>query len=202
MLTMAFTGLESLKESESYFTNVTTGFHGPAPVGVDGSAAALTFGPDDKGAAAALAEAEDSAASGGKSAHASAMITGLDACARKPLIVTCGIDRSVRVWNYMTHRSEVVKFFPEDCYSVAFHPSGLHILVGFSDKLRFMNLLMDDIRVVAEFPIKGCRECRFSAGGQMFAAANGHSIQLYRTYTAEPVALLRGHNGKVHSLHW
>ena len=65
-----------------------------------------------------------------------------------------------------------------------------------------MNLLMDDIRVVTEFPIKGCRECRFSDGGQIFAATNGHSIQLYRTYTAEPIALLRGHNSKVHSLHW
>ena len=28
----------------------------------------------------------------------------------------------------------------------------------------------------------------------MFAAANGHSIQLYRTYTAEYIALLRRHN--------
>jgi hypothetical protein len=65
-----------------------------------------------------------------------------------------------------------------------------------------MNLLMDDIRVVTEFPIKACRECQFSAGGQVFAAANGHSIQLYRTYTAEPIALLRGHNSKVQSLHF
>jgi len=48
----------------------------------------------------------------------------------------------------------VNKIFPEDALSVSFHPSGLHILVGFSDKLRLMNLLMDDIRVVAEFPIK------------------------------------------------
>ena len=94
------------------------------------------------------------------------------------------------------------KQFPEDALSVSFHPSGLHVLVGFSDKLRLMNLLMDDIRVVTEFPIKQCRECQFSAGGQSFCAANGQSIQLYRTYTAEPIALLRGHNSKVQSLHW
>ena len=36
--------------------------------------------------------------------------------------------------------------FTEECYSIAFHPSGLHVLCGFSDKLRLMNLLMDDIR--------------------------------------------------------
>lgn len=27
-------------------------------------------------------------------------ITGLDVCIRKPLIATCGLDKSVRLWNY------------------------------------------------------------------------------------------------------
>ena len=30
----------------------------------------------------------------------SASITGLDTCIRKPLIATCSVDRSVRIWNY------------------------------------------------------------------------------------------------------
>ena len=34
-------------------------------------------------------------------------ITGLDVCLRKPFIVTCGMDRTVRVWNYITHTIEV-----------------------------------------------------------------------------------------------
>lgn len=42
--------------------------------------------------------------------------------------------------------------------------------MGFSDKLRLLNLLMDDIRACREFPIRGCRECRFSNGGHLFAA--------------------------------
>ena len=53
-------------------------------------------------------------------------------CIRKPLVVTCGMDRSVRVWNYLTRTIEVMKFFNEQPHSVAFHPSGLHILVGFT----------------------------------------------------------------------
>ena len=36
---------------------------------------------------------------------------------------------------------EITKTFSEDPFSVAFHPSGLHLLVGFADKLRLMNLL-------------------------------------------------------------
>ena len=53
---------------------------------------------------------------------------------------------------------ELYREFADEAYSIALHPSGLYILVGFSDKLRLMNLLIDDIRTFKEFPIRGCRE--------------------------------------------
>ena len=199
MLKMSFTGLESLKENDCHFVPVTTSFHGPSPVPTSDKTKDTLFGG---GGGGGEEKDDDSGGALGDSVCTQAMITGMNVCARKPLVVTCGVDRCVRVWNYMTHKEEVTKQFPEEALSVSFHPSGLHILVGFSDKLRLMNLLMDDIRVVSEFPIKNCKECQFSDGGHMFCAANGHSIQLYRTYTAEPIALLRGHNSKVQSLHW
>eukprot|EP00741_Cyanophora_paradoxa_P020094 tig00021234_g19395.t1 len=129
-------------------------------------------------------------------------VTGVDVCIRKPLVVTSGTDKSVRVWNYLEKTMELMKMFTEEAFSVAFHPSGLHILVGFSDKLKLMNLLMDDIRPYKEFAIKACRECRFSNGGQYFAAVNGNTIQIFATYTCENIGNLRGHNGKVRSVHW
>jgi WD40 repeat protein len=36
----------------------------------------------------------------------------------------------------------------------------------------------------------------------MFAAVNLNAIHVYNTYTYELMHTLRGHNGKVHSLHW
>ena len=56
---------------------------------------------------------------------------------------------------------ELYREFAEEAYSIALHPSGLYILVGFSDKLRLMNLLIDDIRTFKEFTIRGCREVYF-----------------------------------------
>ena len=56
---------------------------------------------------------------------------------------------------------ELYKEFAEEAYSIALHPSGLYVLVGFSDKLRLMNLLIDDIRTFKEFTIRGCREVNF-----------------------------------------
>ena len=112
-------------------------------------------------------------------------ITGMDVCIRKPIIATCSLDKSIRVWNYENKLANIViyaitvlyrlkfhclfvvfplssldlyKEFQEEAYSVAVHPSGLFILVGFSEKLRLMNLLIDDIRFFKEFVIRGCRE--------------------------------------------
>jgi hypothetical protein len=129
-------------------------------------------------------------------------ITGMDTCVRKPLVVTCSTDRSLRVWNYAETSSELVKYFTEESLSVAFHPSGLYILVGFSDKLRLMNLLIDDIRPFREFTLRGCRECRFSHGGQYFAAVTGNIIQIYSTWSFECLGSMKGHNGKVRSIYF
>ncbi|XP_041357286.1 cilia- and flagella-associated protein 57-like [Gigantopelta aegis] len=129
-------------------------------------------------------------------------ILGLDVCIRKPLIATSSMDRSVRIWNYETCNLELYKEFAEEAYGIALHPSGLYILVGFSDKLRLMNLLIDDIRTFKEFTVRGCKECAFSNGGHLFAAVHGNVIQIYSTTTFENVSNLKGHNGKVRSIIW
>ncbi|MBN3302205.1 CFA57 protein, partial [Amia calva] len=132
----------------------------------------------------------------------SGTITGLSVCIRKPLIATCSLDRSVRIWNFETNALELYKEFPEEAYSIALHPSGLYVLVGFSDKLRLMNLLIDDIRTFREFTVRGCRECAFSHGGHMFAAVNGNVVHIYSTTTFENTQNLKGHNGKVRAVAW
>ncbi|XP_060782965.1 cilia- and flagella-associated protein 57 [Neoarius graeffei] len=132
----------------------------------------------------------------------SGTISGLSVCIRKPLIATCSMDHSIRIWNYETGALELYKEFQEESYSVALHPSGLFILVGFADKLRLLNLLIDDIRTFKEFTVRSCRECVFSHGGHMFAAVNGNVIHLYSTMTFDNILNLKGHGGKVRSVVW
>uniref|UniRef100_A0A3Q4HXN8 Cilia and flagella associated protein 57 n=1 Tax=Neolamprologus brichardi TaxID=32507 RepID=A0A3Q4HXN8_NEOBR len=132
----------------------------------------------------------------------SSSITGLSICIRKPLVATCSLDRSVRIWNYETKVLELCKEFQEEAYSVALHPTGLFILVGFSDRLRLMNLLIDDIHTFKEFTVRSCRECAFSNGGHMFAAVNGNIIQIYSVTSFDNILNLKGHNGKVCRIEW
>ena len=53
---------------------------------------------------------------------------------------------------------EIYREFSEEATSIALHPSGLYVLVGFMDKLRLMNILIDDIKQFKEFTIRGCKE--------------------------------------------
>ncbi|CAK9865196.1 unnamed protein product [Sphagnum jensenii] len=129
-------------------------------------------------------------------------ITGMDMCVRRPIIATCGVDKSVRIWNYVDKCCELAKFFTEEVLSISLHPNGLHVLVGFADKLRMMNLLMDDIRMAKEFNIKACGECYFSNGGQYFAAVQSNAVHIFETYTCNNLGNLRAHSGKVRSISW
>ena len=143
------------------------------------------------------------APSHGPGVQGSAAVTGMDMCVSKPLAVTCGLDRTVRVWNFQSNTCEALRTFTEEAHSVAFHPSGTMLLVGFSDKLRLFSLLMDDMRLLHELAVENCRECRFAHGGHYFAAANGNTVQVFASSTCAPVTeTLRGHNGKVRCLAW
>ncbi|XP_056149801.1 cilia- and flagella-associated protein 57-like [Lampris incognitus] len=129
-------------------------------------------------------------------------ITGLSICMCKPLIATSSLDHSVRIWNFETNVLELYKTFEEEAHSVALHPSGLFVLVGFSDKLRLMNLLVDDICTFKEFTVHGCPECSFSHGGHLFAAVNRNIIHIYSVTTFENILNLKGHDGKVGAIAW
>ena len=128
----------------------------------------------------------------------SAQITAMDVCIWKPLVATCGRDRSLRIWNYQERAVELMKEFPEEPTSVALHPSGLFVVAGFPDKLRLMSLLMDDIRSIKEMPIKSCRECKFAHGGHAFAVVNNSLVQIIGDLRADRDALAPDDGLKVH----
>ena len=105
-------------------------------------------------------------------------VTGMDVCLRKPLVATSSSDRCVRLWNWQDATIELTKQFQDEAASIAIHPSGQLVLVGFTDKLRLMTVLVDDLKVIREFAIKQCRSVAFCHGGQLFAAANGSLLQV------------------------
>ncbi|KYN15284.1 PREDICTED: cilia- and flagella-associated protein 57 [Trachymyrmex cornetzi] len=130
-------------------------------------------------------------------------INGLSMCAWKPVFMTCGeFDHSVRLWDFETESLIMLKQYDEDISSVALHPMGLFCLIGFTDKLRFMSILIDDLLPMHEIAIRNCKTVRFSHNGHLFAAVNGNVIQVYTTIGFYNPFILKGHTGKVKTLLW
>ena len=131
-------------------------------------------------------------------------INGMDVCIKKQLVGTCGADKTVRIWNYHTKTLEICEVFQDEANSLAFHPSGFHVVVGFTDKVRMMNVFQKTLKTFKEIGIKLCREIRFSNGGHLFACTNQHAISVYKFYTAEcpPEYNFKDHSGKVRCIQW
>lgn len=73
-------------------------------------------------------------------------VHGMDVCIKKHFVATCSIDKTVRVWNYYTRTLEICEVYQDEAYSVAFHPSGFHLVVGFTDKVRMMNVFTKSLK--------------------------------------------------------
>jgi hypothetical protein len=97
---------------------------------------------------------------------------------------------------------EISKFFVDQPFSVTFHPNGGCIVVGFTEKLRLMAITIKDIVIHREFPIRSCRECRFSHGGQYFAAVNTNNVQVYSSYTFKNLVNLRSPGQRIKAIAW
>lgn len=77
-------------------------------------------------------------------------IIGMSTCAWKPIVVTAAKDQTIRIWNFATGHVELVKKYLVDIVVIALHPSGLFVAVGFSDQMRLMEILLDDLKVLME----------------------------------------------------
>eukprot|EP00906_Rhabdomonas_costata_P011480 RCo016358 len=128
--------------------------------------------------------------------------TAIDVCIQKVIVVTAGLDKVVRVWNYAKKKLEVVKQFDDDCLSIACHPTGLRVVIGFKYKLCMYNLLVNDLHLCTDFPVKNCREVRFSNGGQFFAAVIVNRILVFSSFNFDCIGSLQGHSSMVRSICW
>lgn len=102
----------------------------------------------------------------------------------------------INIWNYQTMKLEISMKPPDDPQAVAFHPSGFHILVAFTDKVSMMNVLSSSIKEYNSVQMKNCKEVRFSNGGHLFAAGGANQgIHVFNFYTAEcpPNMQCKGH---------
>ena len=88
--------------------------------------------------------------------------------------------------------------------SVAFHPAGFQIVVGFFDRIRMMNVFQREVLQYKDIQIKQCREIVFSNGGHLFACMFVNFIHVYNFFTATspPQYTFKAHTGPIRSIAW
>lgn len=111
------------------------------------------------------------------------------------------------IWNYTTKMNEFSHSFTEECLTLAFHPSGLHLVVALQDKICMLNVLSEGLSQQNKIlPVKGCGEIAFANGGHLFACtANlNKDIYVYDFYTADcpQTMMFVGHVSRVMSIAW
>lgn len=131
-------------------------------------------------------------------------IVDLDVCQKKPLLVTCGVDKRIKVWNYATMRLAQQLQLEKAVNSVSFHPTGFHLAACTKEKVILMNLLIKKIKVVFDFSFRDVRLVKFSQGGQFLAIASELEIRIFSFYHQKmlPNLIFKGHNYMIQSLQW
>ena len=132
----------------------------------------------------------------------SSAVTGLDVALWRPTLVSCGRDRTVRVWSLVDRRLEIMKRFEEEPNSVSVHPSGIFVAVGFDDRVRLLAVLLQDLFVCRELFLRNCSTVKFSRGGQYFAALSGLNIAVFCTYDYTQLCTLKGHIAEICAFSW
>jgi len=97
---------------------------------------------------------------------------------------------------------ELSKRFSEKINCITIHPDGLFLVAGFSNKIKFLNILIDDLRVFNEILLRECKVVQFSNSGHIIAIAIKDTIHLYNTITFDTIHVLKGHQGEVKCLSW
>jgi WD40 repeat protein len=129
-------------------------------------------------------------------------ISGMDACVSKPLLVTCGIDKTIKVWNYVENNLEVSKIFEEAATSISIHPNGLYLAATFDTNIKLMTILMDDIHTFWVKNNRNSKSVTFSNGGQYFAVVGTINVTIYNTWTCGVVETLKMGTSRVKCIEW
>ncbi len=146
-------------------------------------------------------------------------ITSMDVALQRPIIVTSSqVDKTIRVWNYLTGHCEYCKIILTekdntekeiDLLSVAIHPNGYYMAVSDKDMIRFFHLCYKELRYYNndvtgnETSKANCHLLKFSHGGHLLAAVSNKTLYIIRAYTRDTLKEFKtSHSGTIKGIYF
>ncbi|GBG27688.1 Cilia- and flagella-associated protein 57 [Hondaea fermentalgiana] len=128
-------------------------------------------------------------------------VTVMDVClGPRPLLATAGPDKMLRIVNFETLECEIEHHLTPgfgDPVSVALHPNGSLLAIGFKEHVRMYDLILGKLREKGCIYLKTCTFVCFSHGGQYLICSTNLSINVYGTYSASLLHTFSEHLGNV-----
>lgn len=130
-------------------------------------------------------------------------IHSISTCTQKSLVLTAGLDGAIRCWDFMKGQQQFCKYFTERPISVSLHTSGLHAIITFADEVRFVHILIDDLKTFwhKRMQRKLVKGSVFSNGCHKVAIAHDVCIEIYDFYSGTLTHEIKGHH-KITQLNW
>lgn len=134
-------------------------------------------------------------------------ILAMDLGIHRPLVATCGVDSTIRVWNYVRKRCELVhqggQVWSGDKPScLALHPSGFQLIVGFPERVRLFSVLFQALKLLHELPLVKCHDVKYAHGGHQFACAAGVTVLVYSAISMAQLHSFTGHVLPIRCIVW
>ncbi|KAK3236014.1 hypothetical protein CYMTET_53823 [Cymbomonas tetramitiformis] len=132
------------------------------------------------------------------------VITGMDVCTRRGLVVTCGTDETVRVldWIEPTCGSCLVYSCPDVPVAVTIHPCGYEIVVAYHFGITIHAIEMNGLEQLHDIPKRGCELARYSPSGALLAVAVGSELHILDTMTWLDSLIMKGHSRQITAFTW
>jgi len=121
-------------------------------------------------------------------------ITAISICLKKPLLVTAGVDNTLRLYNHSSGNQlklQYVERVTDPIESLDLHPSGIYLITASKSKLRYYTVCLKRFVCYHTTNVNECNVVRFSHGGHMFAAQEMNDICVYKFFTGERPASYR-----------
>lgn len=129
-------------------------------------------------------------------------IKGITVSTGKEIVCTYGYDKTVRVWTYSKSTVGIAEqIFNDNPCTVAIHPTGYQLAIGFENSLKVFYLLYDSLSLAFSIA-KRCEAAVYSPCGKYLAFSQNASISVYDPYTLKPLYTLLEHVGIPHYMRW
>lgn len=134
-------------------------------------------------------------------------ITALAICLKKPLVVTAGVDNTLRLYNHNGGNQlklQYVEKVSDPIESISLHPSGVYLVAASKSKLRYYTVCLKRFVCYHETSVVDCNVVRFCNGGHLFAAQEMNDVCVYKFFTGERPANYRFmfHIGGIRDIQW